>query len=88
MAETPEPTPEAGTEQAGAEEQAAALTAEPADATDADAAPPDLKSQFRAALARKNARAGGGESNLTTGSKVHDSHNRAGGKRQFRRKSG
>ncbi|MFC5290176.1 DUF5302 domain-containing protein [Actinokineospora guangxiensis] len=62
-------------------------TAEPAD-PDTTPEPTDVREQFKAALARKNAKAGSGESHLAGGSKVHDAHGRAGGKRQFRRKSG
>lgn len=48
----------------------------------------DVREQFKAALARKNAKANSGENHLTGGSKVHDAHGKVGGKRQFRRKSG
>ncbi|MGQ0840268.1 DUF5302 domain-containing protein [Actinokineospora sp.] len=48
----------------------------------------DLKSKFRQALARKQARSQSGEGHATGGSKVHDAHGKLGGKRQFRRKSG
>ncbi|HTZ44062.1 MAG TPA: DUF5302 domain-containing protein [Jatrophihabitans sp.] len=50
---------------------------------------PDLKAQFREALERKRgqhadqAGRGAGQD-----SKVHEAHAKAGGKRQFRRKSG
>jgi len=49
----------------------------------------DVKAQFREALARKKNQLGqahGGSG--PAGSKIHESHNRAGAKRQFRRKSG
>ena len=58
-------------------------TAEPA------ADPADVKAQFRDALERKKSQhadgVGGGGPNSA---KIHDVHSRAGGKRQFRRKSG
>jgi hypothetical protein len=50
--------------------------------------PLDLKSKFREALERKQARAQIGEGHAAGGSKVHDAHGKAGSKRQFRRKSG
>ncbi len=62
-------------------------TADQAD-QDQSPEPADVRERFKAALARKNAKAGAGESHLAGGSKVHDAHGRAGGKRQFRRKSG
>ena len=48
----------------------------------------DLKSKFRAALERKQARSQSGEGHADSGSKVHDAHGPAGAKRQHRRKSG
>ncbi|WP_018686411.1 DUF5302 domain-containing protein [Actinokineospora enzanensis] len=68
-------------------------TADTADAaTEATAVtapgPQDVKARFREALARKQARAQSGEGHATGASKIHDAQGRAGGKRQFRRKSG
>ncbi|MCG8919904.1 DUF5302 domain-containing protein [Actinokineospora sp. PR83] len=57
-------------------------------ATDETAEPQDLKSKFREALERKQARSQAGQDNATGNSKVHDAHGRAGAKRQHRRKSG
>ncbi|MEE4544106.1 DUF5302 domain-containing protein [Streptomyces sp. V4-01] len=82
----------AAAEAAEATEQDAAAdpetAAEPSEA--ADEAEDDVKRKFREALARKqggrHANAGGG-----TGpdqSKIHGAHGRAGGPREFRRKSG
>ncbi|PPK64013.1 DUF5302 domain-containing protein [Actinokineospora auranticolor] len=48
----------------------------------------DVKARFREALARKQAQASSREGHAQSGSKVHDAHGKAGGKRQFRRKSG
>ncbi|MGW5052985.1 DUF5302 domain-containing protein [Actinokineospora sp. NPDC004072] len=56
--------------------------------TEVEPQPEDVRERFKAALARKNARATEGEKHLNSGSKVHDAHSRVGGKRQFRRKSG
>ncbi|WP_424189239.1 DUF5302 domain-containing protein [Actinokineospora sp. G85] len=50
--------------------------------------PEDLKSKFKAALERKQAKSQAGQEHTTGGSKVGDAHGRAGGRRQFRRKSG
>ncbi|WP_026426009.1 DUF5302 domain-containing protein [Actinokineospora inagensis] len=50
--------------------------------------PEDVKARFREALARKQAQAKSGEGHASGNSKVPDAHGRAGGKRQFRRKSG
>ena len=65
---------------------------EPKDNLEADdtatGEPEDVREKFKAALARKNAKANAGENHLTGGSKVHDAHSKVGGKRQFRRKSG
>ncbi|OLR91355.1 DUF5302 domain-containing protein [Actinokineospora bangkokensis] len=61
----------------------------PADAAPAEEQEPqDLKSQFRAALERKQAQARSGQEHVTGGAKAQSAHGRAGGKRQFRRKSG
>jgi len=59
----------------------------PADAESPD--PADVKARFRDALERKKSHQadGVGGSGPSAG-KVHDVHARAGGKRQFRRKSG
>jgi hypothetical protein len=49
----------------------------------------DLKSQFREALERKRGQQqDGGNGNGSRDSKIHESHGKAGAKRQFRRKSG
>ncbi|MGX7824421.1 DUF5302 domain-containing protein [Actinokineospora sp. 24-640] len=61
---------------------------EPAADSSAEESPEDVRERFKAALARKNAKAIAGENHLTGGSKVHDAHSKVGGKRQFRRKSG
>lgn len=65
-------------------------TAAPADEAAAPAAADDVKSKFREALARKQSGRGGGGT-AGTGpdqSKIHGAHGRAGGAREFRRKSG
>ncbi|TDP93951.1 DUF5302 domain-containing protein [Labedaea rhizosphaerae] len=48
----------------------------------------DVKRKFREALERKQAATTARAAHADASSKVHDSHGRAGGKRQFRRKSG
>ena len=49
----------------------------------------DVKAQFREALARKQGQRGDGVGGTgPAGSKINEAHNRAGAKRQFRRKSG
>jgi hypothetical protein len=48
----------------------------------------DVKRKFREALAKKNANQRSGEAHLNGDSAVHGSHGAAGGKREFRRKSG
>ncbi|MGX7680534.1 DUF5302 domain-containing protein [Jatrophihabitans sp. DSM 45814] len=49
----------------------------------------DVKARFREALAKKQGQqADGVGSTGPAGSKIHEAHNRAGAKRQFRRKSG
>ncbi|MDT0262674.1 DUF5302 domain-containing protein [Jatrophihabitans lederbergiae] len=67
----------------------AAEQQDPAADESADAPEDDVKSKFREALERKRGQhadgVGGGGPNS---GKVHDVHSRAGGKRQFRRKSG
>lgn len=52
------------------------------------AEPKDLKSKFREALERKQAKSQSGEGHANAGSKVGDAHGKQGGKRTFRRKSG
>ena len=61
-----------------------------ADAGAAPAAgPADVKARFRDALERKKSQhAEGVGAGGPNASKIHDVHSRAGGKRQFRRKSG
>jgi hypothetical protein len=81
-AQNPTPDPSASPDPADASADEASSDAESTD-------PADVKAQFRNALERKKSQraegvGGGGPS---TG-KVHDVHGRAGGKRQFRRKSG
>lgn len=67
----------------------AAEQQDPAADESTDAPEDDVKSKFREALERKRGQhadgVGGGGPNS---GKVHDVHSRAGGKRQFRRKSG
>ena len=56
---------------------------------DSEQRPADLKSQFRAALERKREQHQDGEGGPgNRDSKIHQSHGKVGGKRQFRRKSG
>ncbi|MDQ1716065.1 MAG: hypothetical protein QOH56_2161 [Pseudonocardiales bacterium] len=69
------------------EKQEAAAQTQPPEA----AQPPaeDVKARFREALARKQGQqADGVGGSGPAGSKIHEAHNRAGAKRQFRRKSG
>ena len=71
----------------------AAAAAEPEAAQDAAAAEggeDDVKRRFREALERKRGAAqAGGASGVGKGaSKIHGAHGRAGGPREFRRKSG
>ncbi|MBV9823983.1 MAG: DUF5302 domain-containing protein [Actinobacteria bacterium] len=63
---------------------------EPGTAPDpAAAAPEDVKARFRDALERKKGRnADGVGAGGPNSGKISDVHSRAGGKRQFRRKSG
>jgi hypothetical protein len=71
-------------------------SAEPGTSTDADrtpaapaAEPADVKARFRDALERKKGQhADGVGGSGPSSSKISDVHSRAGGKRQFRRKSG
>jgi hypothetical protein len=72
---------------ASADPQATADPQAPADAETAD--PADVKARFRDALERKKSQHADGVGTGGPGSsKIHDVHSRAGGKRQFRRKSG
>jgi hypothetical protein len=48
----------------------------------------DTKAKFREALERKKQNEQGRPDNLDSGSAVHSTHGKAGGKREFRRKSG
>ena len=86
MADEQNPTPDPGDSPDPAPAEAAA---HPADAGHATSEPGDVKALFRDALERKRGQHadGVGGSGPSTG-KVHDVHARAGGKRQFRRKSG
>ncbi|MBN9618759.1 MAG: DUF5302 domain-containing protein [Actinobacteria bacterium] len=54
----------------------------------ADDRPEDAKDKFREALERKRGQQHPHEGASRNGSKVHDAHSAAGGKRTFRRKSG
>jgi hypothetical protein len=54
----------------------------------AGSASEETKRKFREALEKKNARARSGEAHLDGDSAVHATHGAAGGKREFRRKSG
>ena len=54
----------------------------PADASE------EMKRKFREALDKKNANRRSGEAHLDGGSAVHSAQGAAGGKREFRRKSG
>ncbi|MQY12438.1 hypothetical protein SRB5_25720 [Streptomyces sp. RB5] len=69
------------------------MTAEgdPQTETTGEEQPPedDMKRRFREALARKKQGQGkGGPGSGKDGSKIHGAHGPAGGKREFRRKSG
>ncbi|CAN5665563.1 hypothetical protein BH10ACT8_BH10ACT8_29700 [soil metagenome] len=60
-----------------------------ATASEVPAGSADVKARFREALARKQGlHAEGVGGSGPSGSKIHEAHNRAGAKRQFRRKSG
>ncbi len=48
----------------------------------------ETKRKFREALEKKNAQSRSGEAHLDGDSAVHSAHGAAGGKREFRRKSG
>jgi hypothetical protein len=84
-APNPDPDPTASPGQAPGDAQPTG-TADPAGPA---ADPADVKARFRDALQRKQSQhadgVGGGGPNA---SKIRDVHTRAGGKRQFRRKSG
>jgi Family of unknown function (DUF5302) len=80
-----EPTGSAG----AAPDAAPAAGSDTTPAAGPDAGPADVKARFRDALQRKQSQhadgvSGGGPS----AAKIRDVHTRAGGKRQFRRKSG
>jgi hypothetical protein len=65
--------------------------ADPEAETAADAQVPDedeVKRKFREALERKQGAQKGGATTGTGQSKIHGAHGRAGGQREFRRKSG
>ena len=92
-AQNPTPDPGASADPVPAEADVtgpagAAPDTQPAEASSA-AGPADVKARFRDALERKKSQhadgVGGGGPNAP---KIHDVHSRAGGKRQFRRKSG
>jgi hypothetical protein len=79
-AQSPTPDPSASADPVPADADSAGSTG---------AEPADVKARFRDALERKKSQHadGVGGSGPSTG-KVHEAHGRAGGKRQFRRKSG
>ena len=54
----------------------------------AETEPTETKDKFREALERKRAKAHANNGDAHNDSKVHGTHERAGGKRTFRRKSG
>ncbi len=60
----------------------------PAEDTPASEAPDATKDRFRAALERKRGQHHANSTDAHGDSKVHGAHERAGGKRTFRRKSG
>ncbi|MGW5354412.1 DUF5302 domain-containing protein [Streptomyces sp. NPDC004031] len=68
----------------------AAEAAEGAEGAEAPGAEDDVKRKFREALERKRGggRAGGANGAGPDTSKIHGAHGRAGGPREFRRKSG
>ncbi len=53
-----------------------------------DAASEDMKRKFREALDRKKKQSQDRPGHLEADGAVHEAHSRAGGKREFRRKSG
>ncbi len=82
---------------ASAEPDAPNAPAEPGTGADSEtpaesapaAGPADVKARFRDALERKKSQhADGVGTGGPNAGKIHDVHSRAGGKRQFRRKSG
>jgi Family of unknown function (DUF5302) len=93
-AQNPTSDPSASADPAPAEAGAPGANPSSADSSDSAGAqpaagPPDVKARFRDALERKKSQHadGVGGSGPAAG-KVSDVHARAGGKRQFRRKSG
>jgi hypothetical protein len=83
-AQNPSPDPTASSGQVPGD-------AEPTGSAEAapDAGPADVKARFRDALQRKKSQhADGGGGGGPSAAKIRDVHSRAGGKRQFRRKSG
>ncbi|HEV2886193.1 MAG TPA: DUF5302 domain-containing protein [Jatrophihabitans sp.] len=94
-ADEPRPHPYASAELATATDATEQAPAEPADEPADDPAdeparePADAKARFRDALERKKGRHADGVGGTGPSSgKISDVHSRAGGKRQFRRKSG
>jgi hypothetical protein len=80
MPDSPDATPDAN-----ADSSPAANT----ESSEGGPAVDDVKAKFREALARKQGQQGDGVGGTGPGgSKIHEAHNRAGAKRQFRRKSG
>ena len=87
---SPDPTASSGHSPGDAESTGSAPAAPGADGTDgAEAGPADVKARFRDALQRKQSQhADGVGGSGPNAAKIRDVHTRAGGKRQFRRKSG
>lgn len=73
-----------------AEDAPETLLAEPSSAEEAPEAEDDVKRKFREALERKRgaSRSAGASGGGPDQSKIHGAHGRAGGAREFRRKSG
>jgi hypothetical protein len=90
MADAPNPSPDP-TAPSGQAPGDAEPTGRPAVAPDPDpaAGEADVKARFRDALQRKQSQHADGVSGAgPNAAKIRDVHSRAGGKRQFRRKSG
>jgi hypothetical protein len=87
---SPDPTASSGQVPGQSESTAPAGAAPDAGpAAGPDAGPADVKARFRDALQRKQSQQADGVSGGgPNASKIRDVHSRAGGKRQFRRKSG
>jgi hypothetical protein len=87
---SPDPTASSGQAPGDAESTGSAGAAPGAGpAAEPDAGPADVKARFRDALQRKQSQhADGVSGGGPNAAKIRDVHTRAGGKRQFRRKSG